>query len=180
MNNPREKDMQETTNFFYEELVTKKYNATIPEPIFKNSFLPFFSGQDTTDNTVLSTWVGIAGTAMNEVDVIDDITGNVLFTVPPILDTGIIKIDPINNNSSSSLSEIISDYEIRSSAMAIVGERFLADALDSKFNVSVEPKINTHNADRWKSIMEYYGIQNTVTKTTNVVTNSEDNDDVVY
>ena len=81
----------------YDKLVLdKKVRPTISERHFVAVYLPIFTsrvaqGMDNPYHLGISTWVNdIARSHFNSVDVIDD-SGKVLFTVPPLADSRIIK-----------------------------------------------------------------------------------------
>ena len=68
--------------------VTDSGKKSIPEPVFKEIFLPFFTGEKTAnaEQPVIQHWMGLVGSATAPADVVD-IQGNVLFEVPPMYDT---------------------------------------------------------------------------------------------
>lgn len=64
--------------------------ARLSEYHFTNVFLPFFAGDDPLPYKVnMQTWIGIAGGAFNEVDIVDN-NNQVLFTVPAVLDRTVV------------------------------------------------------------------------------------------
>jgi predicted HAD superfamily phosphohydrolase YqeG len=142
----------------YDSLVVQQNRNTLPEAIFVNHFLPFFSGEKPNDpqNNILQQWVSVAGNATAEVAVVNE-KNEVIYNVPALLDTDILNI--ANNNASRSFSQIYDNYKIRAKNIPAVGEKFLSDALSDKFkdlttNNETGP---SENEVRWNSIFERYG-----------------------
>jgi hypothetical protein len=140
----------------YEALVLNKELSKLPETIFKNVFLPYLCGEkDLKDsNNIIATWVAIAGTPANKVQIIDD-AGNDLFEVPALIDTN-GSVDTLNPNSIP-MSTIIENYAIRAATMPIMGNNFLRQALDEKVSQITQVKINESTEDEWYKIFVRYG-----------------------
>lgn len=79
------------------DLAASDANARLDEYRFKEVFLPLFDGTPADQRKYPvepGNWATVAGNVYREVDVIDE-QGNVLFTVPPLVDrTAINPIDP--------------------------------------------------------------------------------------
>jgi hypothetical protein len=168
--------VQGTTIF--NALVRDTKNAVIPEQIFVNYFLPYLAGlvPITNDVTVISDWISVAGTAMSEVDVIDQ-HGKVLFTVPKLLDTNIINI--VNRERGNAFQEIYAQFNLHSNNIPIVGDRYLNGALDKKIDsMSQESNAFSNNSVRWNEILTRYGL--ILNTTVSIKESSQDDDDVEY
>lgn len=155
-----ERAIRETTNMAFEALVVepRKQHAVLPEPIFKEAFLPYFSGQKSIaeNKEVISQWLQIAGSPSGEVDVIDQ-AGNVQFTVPAAFDLTII--ETTHRQLGESMSDIYNLSQLHSNNSPRLGERVLADAFRSKIPNVIKPsEILTENQVRWGKIFEQYGL----------------------
>lgn len=169
--------MQTQTNTIFDDLVVKNENSKLPEEIFQGHFLPFFSGQRhaSKDDNVIAEWISVAGTPMNEVDIIDR-DGEVLFTVPPLMDTNIINVT--TNTSQRSMSAILSNYDLHHNNIPKVAVNKLNQNLGDKSEALLNPKVSFENKERWDKIMLRYNIspEEVATKTSEIDTN----DDVNY
>lgn len=153
--------LRRETDKTFEALVVEpqREKARVPEETFKNYFLPYFSGQaNISENAdVLPTWVGIAGSPSAEVSIIDQ-AGNVLFDVPAIMDLSVI--DTSRRKLGESLANIYSQYELHSNQLPVVGERYLADAMNKKTpTLFKESEQYAQNSNRWNGIFERYDIK---------------------
>jgi len=124
----------------------------IPEHVFREYFLPIFSGQRTiADNdSTLEMWFRISGGPDRSVDVINHL-GETVVTVPPIYNTSAYK--PVSNN----------DMDIGSLVkMASEAERNLTDP--RPYTAAVENTLSQGFSDtddhqeRWKAVFDYFGI----------------------
>jgi hypothetical protein len=155
------KQVEKSMNQVHEALViTAKREdlKVLPEEIFKQSFLPYFSGQKpiTADDTVMADWIGISGSPVAEVNIIDS-AGNVLYTVPPILDTSII--ETAKRALGHSFADIYAKYTMHSNNMPVIGERVFADEIQKKLPTMMkESSQQQTNQDRWRDILVRYSI----------------------
>lgn len=153
------KDLVLKGNHIFNSLVNESadMHGKLPEPLFVKHFLPVFAGEVSSkeNQQALGNWISIAGTPMNEVDIIDN-TGKVLFSVPPLFNTAVIDIT--NRANGRSLADIFKEYVIRNANIPSIAERKLADAIEDKLNQSVDSgRRNLGNEERWMSIFERYG-----------------------
>lgn len=136
--------------------------ATLKEDIFKNIFLPFFSGEENTYNVGLGNWETVAsngtpgpGGLYREVDIIDD-AGVVLFTVPPIYDREAIK--PVKLSSQIALDDLFKRAEIYGTIKPNLGTKSLSAIFS---NLLSKMKVSDSNSvtyvKRWAEIFKRYG-----------------------
>jgi hypothetical protein len=93
---------------------------------------------------------------MAEVAVINT-TGQTLFYVPGIFDTSFINVN--RKNRSMSFPSIADQTNLISSNLPALGERFLHDALNSKFHDIASGPIAAHDhQQRWLEIFARYGV----------------------
>ena len=171
------KNIQESTNDVFDSLVSNSDNNVLPENIFVQYFLPYFSGKlpITKQTSVMTDWVSVAGSPVAEVDIIDQ-QNQVLFTVPSLFDTKII--NPIRGDESESISQIYNQYSLKNNNIPIVATRYLSNAMDSK---SEEILNEVQQKDtRWDNILNRYGIEspNQQKKITSI--EEEPEDDLIY
>lgn len=149
----------ESTDFFYEQLVASNPHGRLPEDIFVAVFLPYFSGQKPIgpDVNVFANWISIAGSPMNEVDIIDP-AQRVLFTVPALFDTNIFQI--ATRNPGNSFTDIMNEYGLRNDTLPVAANRFLYNSLDRKVDeIKQDSPQHMNSMQRWSVIFQRYGIQ---------------------
>lgn len=152
--------IRQSTSFAYDSLVVNQTKQRIPENVFVAHFLPYFSGQDLSQGrNVVAEWIGVAGSPMAEVEVVDQ-AGQVLYSVPPIYDTNILEI--ANRQVGHSMADIYQQYELRRAGVPAAANAYLNNNLADKSREIVKGHIDeTSVAGRWNNIMTRYGIQPT-------------------
>lgn len=127
----------------------------LPEHIFTSYFLPYFAGQVQVDKHVAD-WISVAGAPSQQVNIIDN-AGNVLFTVPALLNTA--HIQRLRPEGSLPFVSII--------AMAnALGTQSPARAEELFINTMLERYRQVHNSDykptdiemRWIEIFTRYNV----------------------
>ncbi len=162
--------VKSSIDYHFEQLVVKPYQeiATLPENVFVEVFLPFFSGERSFDesNDIIINWISIAGNPTKEVKIVDDI-GNVLYTVPPIMDTTCI--DFKNDRKGQAIGNIMANYELHKGQLPIVGKNYLDGSIDNRLkSLTKDSEVLTENEKRWNSIFVRYGkIKDTTVKEDN-------------
>ena len=149
---------------------------TLQESLFVNHFLPYFSGERQVEdfNDFMVNWVKVTGAPNNGVLIIDQ-GGNILYEVPPIVDTSLIdlkRIDPTNN-----LRDYVELYKLTAYNLppAIAQQKFVAEG-SVKINSKLTDQsvlLNKH-VEAWNSILARYNLINTTT--TNVKIEPVDED----
>ena len=97
-----ERDIYSLLKMYNEESINK-----LPEYIFVDFFLPYFSGKLNLKDSEepITKWISIAGSPTKEVDIIDNSTGEILFRVPSLINTS--KLNVTKNDKKISASEIL-------------------------------------------------------------------------
>lgn len=117
------KESSDVIGLVYDELVVKSGSdaSKLPEPIFIEQFLPLFTGQIKREDRpeLLSQWIGIAGSAVSEVSVIDQ-SGQELFRVPAIFDTSFVT----KGAEGHRYDHLINKANLLSNHLPAKGERF--------------------------------------------------------
>lgn len=152
--------VRQSTSFAYDSLVVQQNKHKIPEQVFVAHFLPYFSGQDLGQGrNVVAEWIGVAGSPMAEVDVVDQ-KGEVVYSVPPIYNTNILEI--ANRKAGQSVADIFQQYELRRAGVPAAANAYLNQNLADKSREMVIGQIDENSvAGRWNSIMSRYGIKPT-------------------
>lgn len=167
----------------YQAIVADGTKAVISEEAFKQSFLPYFSGNVAAvgNRNVITEWISVAGTAMSEVDVINS-KNEVLFTVPALFDSNVI--DLTKRVTGSSIADIVEDYNLRKDATPHAATKIVNASLDNRLKeiIADGASIRKTTAERWIAIMGRYGIAPPSDRLPSqpVDENKEGNDDVIY
>lgn len=181
MNNTFKLDDGDDISPLFKELVVNVEKTKMTEDCFKQNFLPFFAGQVNfkdaeTYSNFYNNWVQIAGTPMNKVDVIDN-ANRVIFTVPALIDTNVVKslVKP-----NKSFTEMIEEYNVRKNSISGNSDNILKRDFDNKVDEPIDPKsVYSETEKTWNQIFDRYGI-----KHDNVVAGSPKDDpevdDMIY
>jgi hypothetical protein len=146
-------EMQNSAEVVFEGILDNRELASIPESLFLNYFLPCFLNRVKNDKWVTE-WISIAGTPMSEVNVVDNVTKEVLFTVPSLLNTSSLVYGP----GKGDMSNIFSHYEQLSENIPSAGLNFLIEALNAK-NTEALSKLNMdYVTKKWMDIFERYNL----------------------
>lgn len=172
------RQLKQQTDSIYDSLVGQRDNSQLPEEIFVGYFLPFFSGQrPITDNSqVVAEWISIAGTPMNEVDVISP-SGDTIFSVPSLFDTNMI--DVVSREVGQSISDIYAQYDLKSNNIQSVANNFLNKELSKKLKIIDSNVDHAETTHRWNDILTRYGIPVQQQSMSKESSNDLD-DDVIY
>lgn len=124
---------------------------TITEEKFRNNFLRLFTNElpEELVPTATSAWVGgVAGTSTMPVHVVDS-KNNVLFTVPPIIDTGRITI-----TDGRHFSHMISAYTTLQTNRPEQAKELLSEEISS----ALENSLIVDTSNRLEAMLDYYGL----------------------
>lgn len=144
-----------TIDNVYDILVVKTPNNKLPERIFASTFAPYFVGDKnlSEDQTIVTTWISIAGHPANKVDIIDD-AGNTVVTVPPLFDTS--NIDATGGKQSK-FADMAYNYEMRSATIPQAGDAYLNNALNKSASEIVKaPSTTEEYRKMWDAIYNRY------------------------
>lgn len=142
-----------TANAALEKMFSEKtQNPRIAESAFVNRYLPLLHGdlEINEDEYPIYLWMEVALTPFNEVDVVDDTTGDVLFTVPPLGQT----YDP--DKRDSSMFEVMTEALKRENSMPMMGLNYLRSVQSADFKRSGEPLVFY---ERMSEIFKRYGLK---------------------
>jgi hypothetical protein len=142
----------------YNKLVLEAPVSKLPERIFQQTFLPYFTGKKKMEENpdIIKTWVAIAGNPGAAVDIIDNNSDDVLFRVPPLYNTDFVQS---SINTRIPYEGIIHEFEERSASSPKMAERFLKNVLDKTKNMLVTNNNHVEEyREMWNKIFDHYGI----------------------
>lgn len=148
--------LQKAADDTYNQLVVEQIFGRLPEDLFVSNFLPYFTGKLKIDegNNVITTWISIAGNPTSRVCILDK-NGEVLYTVPPIFDTGILNT---LDNKNRKLAEIYHNYTIRKDSLPMAADNFLDSAMAEKHNTILSNVVNQKYQKEWQDIFNRYNV----------------------
>lgn len=138
------------------EKATAAVRARLPERHFREIYLPMFAGDEKNPyNVDLNHWVGFAGNPYREVDIIDE-HGQVLFTVPPVLDRE--AVNPVNpEQTRTSVSHVIATAQQYGRIHPSQGVAFLDTELTGRALLMKVPPNVAKDLQTWNMIFTRYG-----------------------
>ena len=128
----------------------------IPEPVFREIFMPFFLGEQIEHNQddLLAHWIGLVGSASDPANVVD-IQGNTLFQVPPVCDTS--QIDVMSRDpSADNFNKVFENFADEMKVHPALGARYLAEQLSKKLDTNLHGAHAAPSKYSWKPVLEYY------------------------
>jgi len=136
----------------YEAIKTP--NVRVPENVFREIFLgAFTAGEEENVGTAIAHWMGIVDSPTAEADVCD-MSGNVLFTVPPIFETSRIDTDAVGPRYSSFLYEYADQAKIHPA----LAQPELVENMEQRLTGHLGKSQESPYIDRWKGIFQHYGL----------------------
>lgn len=144
------------TNEIHDALIVNHPRVQVEEEVFVAYFLPYFIKPEALAEhpAVIAQWIGIAGTPMAEVDVID-IDETVLYTVPSLFDTNII--NSAERKPGDSIADISAEFDLRNTNIPAIAQTFLRTQLERKLSI-VDRKVNDKAHRQWQTIFERYNL----------------------
>jgi len=133
--------------------------AKLPESVFRQDFLPYFSGQIIDDRTrqITTVWIGIAGSPTSPVDVVDQ-EGKTLFQVPPVMSTTFL--ERAQNSNIKSFGELFDMAQRQDAYLPGTGQNLLASAVTLRTDKS-KLKPEEESVKGWDAIFKYYNLNTT-------------------
>ena len=127
----------------------------IPEPVFREIFLPYFTGekQPSRSEDAIAHWIGLVGSASESAEVVN-VKGEVLFEVPPLYDTSLVNTVK-DSNDTANMGNIFTQYAEQAVVHRALGNRFLAEELAKKTRYIGTP---SEEKNSWAPVFNYYGL----------------------
>lgn len=174
--NPAERDRNaKIINEAFDQVLALEQtdNARLDEVRFRDVFLPFFAGDtDPQYKVTMAHWynvargdfdrqeysdsMNLAGASYREVDIVDE-KGNVLFTVPPIMDRLAVRTLK-RERGVPSVSDVIFQAQAYSNLSPMAGQHHLDVELNERGDRMFSPNHHAY-AVRWAEIFARYGRQ---------------------
>lgn len=133
-----------------------KFIPKLSESRFKEDFLPVLAAykymESGDDKHMIHKWLELADGWYGEVDITDDETGEVLYTVPSLLQKNVINTNVMENVN---MSEIVQRAKQESSRIYAQGANYLTDRLSNLPEGYISDQ-TTEYEDRWKAIFDRY------------------------
>ena len=150
-------EMEHATDAIFTGLVVNQPKNCIPESLFRDYFLPCFIGYITTNPNWVMEWVSIAGTPTSEVDVMDETTKEVIYTVPSLFNTSnVFNLEkPVTLNSAADHADQMNNNFPGS------GYGFMMEALMANCNEYTSGINFTEVNEKWNKILNYYKLLKT-------------------
>lgn len=182
MNKQLLQTLNDTMEPAWQALVANEVKPRIPEAVFVQQFLPYFTGQPVEPGRrVLEEWVAFTGSPTMEADVVDA-AGKVLYTVPSMYNTNVLKLA---NDRGQAMSHILAEHRLMQGAGPYASMNYLDRASDAKVKAATDKEkstsIYTTNEQRWVDIAARYNA-NTKSADGKSAAKNDDNgsDDLVY
>lgn len=127
----------------------------VPEPVFREIFLPFFTGEREASESedAICSWMGLVGGGGAEA-VVCDPAGNVLFTVPPIYDTSLVSL---KLSDKGGINGVIREYVDTREQNARLANTVLTNGLAQSL-VSSVPEPASTKPSAWEPIFRHYNL----------------------
>lgn len=150
-------DMENEKTFINEliDAVTTP-KARIPEPVFREIFLPYFTGEKepSRNEDAIAHWVGLVGSGTESADVVN-VKGEVLFEVPPMYDSS--RVNTVKTaDDSTNLGSIFTIYAEQAVVHPALGNKYLGEELAKK--TKYISKEASQDGPSWNGVLEYYGL----------------------
>lgn len=174
-------EVPQATQLSFENLVTSMERSKLPEPIFRENFLPFFTGQQRPDpqNGLYAQWIGIAGAPTAEVDVIDE-EGKTVFVVPALLNTSGLQVLR-SRHQGPSIMEMVSDFNDEAVGLPTVARnKFYKSLAEKGAEIITNDPATQRDQDNWRKIAEHYRIETPDQKAKAAPKNSSDDEPIGY
>ena len=139
----------EKINFIYNRLNEPSSLTKLPLQVFDQYFAPYFFGQKALerDSDMFSTWVGIAGSPMAPVEIVDN--NKVVFVVPPLYDT-----EAINLMKNTNMTRVMDEYGAHRNSLPAVAMKYVENTLLPQVDkVTQESK---GNIEKWGVVANHY------------------------
>lgn len=148
----------------------------IPEPVFREIFLPYFTGEKTPDanNSAIAHWIGLVGSASEVADIVN-VKGEVLFQVPPMCDSS--RLNVTDRGNGRNFAQIFTTYGEESKVHPAMGQRYLVEELSKKADVGI-PEVESKGVT-WEPCLRHY---NLLPKETKAIKSqaAQDDDDFIF
>lgn len=130
--------------------------SVCPEDIFKEIYLPVFSGAIKNDRAV-DAWIYMAGGPFKRVRIIDG-AGNLLFEVPAWYSTNHMKVEASSNTAVPSFSEVVAQAMMCVNHSPLKATAAFLDATIAHLKNNITKTQDNKLHDEWEKIFARYDI----------------------
>ncbi len=131
--------------------------AVVPESVFKEIYLPVFSGQ-VINNRVIQVWLHMVGGPLRRVRVVNDATGEVLFVVPSWYTTKHMQIGAPKDTSLPSFAETVAQAMMCITNNPGKATRMFEELTRKHLKESIDRGDSAQHNNEWAEIFARYGI----------------------
>jgi hypothetical protein len=126
----------------------------VPEPVFREIFLPYFTGQKKADldHNAVAHWSGLVGSATSPAEVVN-VKGETLFVVPPLFDSDLLNVQ---KNDRTSFATIFIEASEESRVHKAAGRAVISKGLSEKLENALGGEGSGYS---WDPVLNYYGVQ---------------------
>lgn len=139
----------------------------LEEVKFRYVFLPWFAGDTELQyfksdsfgkahDKAVAMWIGIAGSAFNEVDITDDKTGEILFTVPPLCDRNAI-VPALKDGKTGTIYNMVVTMQNLRNVSASHAKHFFEHEVSKRAQGMFKPDNILKFVRSWNEIFTRYG-----------------------
>jgi hypothetical protein len=149
--------IMETVNASFEALVENPLRNQLPENVFRESFLPYFTGKGDPNagQRPLTDWIAIAGSPTAPVDIVNA-AGEVIFTVPSMMDSSGINV---RGTKGKNLGDMVHDYQLHGDHLPGAQQRYYQNVMEGKLDQMVPTHTDESAAGQaWSKIFKHYGL----------------------
>lgn len=147
-------EMEKLADELHSELVVGYKPHKLKESIFVEFFLPRILGEvEDEDNGWLGMWRNVAGTIAAPVEVISDHSGEVLFRVPPLLQSSKLNV----RGNPYSLKDVIQDYNMMKDNPVQNSKGYINQRLSETLGEVANSIDLSEEVAQWENILKRYG-----------------------
>lgn len=130
----------------------------LSEQIFREVFLPMFLGKPNERYPDIrpGNWITYAGSPHSAVEVFDDASRKVLFTVPPMIESQLIA--PMTTNLPVDLKHVTMQAQLYQNSLPQVAENYLMEELTKRTSSMKSSADVSGTVAAWKKILAHYGL----------------------
>ena len=157
----QEEKIKAQTDMAYDELVLDKNRSVsvLPEHIFVSYFLPFLCGERplSTDRDFFNNWNSIAGAPTKPINIIDA-SNNVLFQVPPLVDTSFVNPKDTGNMD---FNTVMINYHLLNNNIKSQAQNFIVNAMVDKSNFGKAVNLTANEKAMFDIFIRYGKVKET-------------------
>lgn len=149
----KREEIEKLADDVHDKIIVNKTVPAMRESIFAGYFLPKLTGTvKDPDNTWISEWISAVGSVATEVDIVHDITREVIFRAPPLLQTNKLGL----RKGEGTLQDIVKGYMMRTGNPVANPEGYMKHKLGETFVDLVKELDLSDDVKKWHWILVKY------------------------